>query len=589
MLWLAALVATLAAGAAGTWWLKPLPAVRHLVTRFTVPLPEGQAFTNTGNHVLAISPDGRRVVYVANQQLYLRDLDALTSQPIPGTNHDPSEPAFSPDGQWIAYFVPRANESSKTLVKVPISGGTPVTLGSTGKPYGLSWSGHTLVFGQDADGTSVRGIQAVDDAGGSPRTLLTAGEQEHVFQPQLLEDGQHVVFSMEQVNQASYSYSDSGDQIVVDAIGGGHREVLVHGTNPRVLAGRLVYYASNTIFAVPFDVRGLKLRGSAVQMVEGVRDDGYVTGAAQFAVADGGTLVFEPYANRVQNQPLVWVDRQGHEEAIDAPPHGYGSPRLSPDGTRLLVVVYAEVEGSIRSSDLWEWDFAHHTLFRLTSEASPVQTSNPVWSPDGREVFYRQNTAVPSTALWRIPADGTGHAAKVGDVQGTPYAAPDPRSLVYGEGGDLTLLTLTPSIQSRPLLQTKSSDGNAELSPDGHWLAYQSNASEPTQIEVRPFPDVDKGRWVISTAGGHSPLWSRDGREIFYIEPKSATLMAVPVHAGAAFSYGAPRPLFTVGSYAGSYDVSLDGKRFLMVKKPAAGAQEFVVVTHWLDELAKVK
>ena len=593
-IWFGLGLALASAAGVAAWLLKPAPPVAHVVSRFEYPLPDGQTFTRAGRHVLAISPDGTKIVYVANQQLYLRSIDQLDAHPIPGTAEDPLEPVFSPDGQWIAYFTPGA-AGPGALRKIAIGGGAPVTLCQTKSlPFGASWRNGTIVFGGFVPG-EINAIQAVSDSGGVARTLVSVDPKEgRAAQPQLLDDGTHVVFAI-----INFSTTTAEGQIVAQGVEGGSRKLLVNGgTNPQVLpTGQLVYIHDDAILGVPFDVSRLTTTGGPVSIVQDVVSRN-PTGAGQFAISRNGTLVYMPGGARPNNRVLVWLDRQSREVAIGAPPRSYEYPRLSPDGTKIAMTSADE------ENDVWIWDLVRETPVRLTF--GPAVELYPTWMPDGRQVVFRSADG-SRTDIFRKSADGTGavEALTRNGSGGEPQSlSPDGKLLVYRTGlgpgkNDLMLLPLDGSGAARPLLaDPKFNERNGEISPDGRWIAYESDESGQREIYVRPFPAVDAGRWAISSGGGQRPAWARSGRELFFQTLKPARLMATPVQPGQTFTYGRPQPLLDFTLYdtllrpGRNYDVASD-ERFLVTRpleKTANTRQTIIVVSHWFDEVqARVK
>jgi serine/threonine-protein kinase len=312
----------------------------------------------------------------------------------------------------------------------------------------------------------------------------------------------------------------------------------------------------------------------------------------------------------------VWVTRQGHEDPIvAAPPRAYLQPRLSPDGTRVAVFI------DNQQGDIWIYDLARQTLTRLTDAPAPDQY--PVWTPDSRRIIFGSARAGAINLFWQA-ADNTGTVERLTtspNAQSPTSISPDGTRLIVREtvpkmGFDLRVLAMDPSAplgtgpatppgagrsatapeasprRTEPLVQTTFLEENGELSPDGHWLAYQSNESGRFEVSVRPFPNVDSGYWTISTTGGMMPLWARSGKELYYLTLDGA-LMAVPVHSTPAFSAGTPTKLFDTRYYATgnarTYDVSRDGQTFLMIKAaggdPTSTPTGIVVVLHWVEEL----
>jgi serine/threonine-protein kinase len=279
----------------------------------------------------------------------------------------------------------------------------------------------------------------------------------------------------------------------------------------------------------------------------------------------------------------VWVDREGREDPISAAPNAYFDPRLSPDGKRLAVASLA---------DIWIWTFATRTLTRLTFTEGTE--NNPAWMPDSRRVVFDSNEG-PGLRILRRAADGTGPTEVVSPAPGYPEAiSPDGKFLVYHTANQFPqsmLMALDGNRTERPLNSTNSHARtfNAEISPDGHWIAYQSDESGRFEIYVHPFPALDAGRWQISGAGGAHPVWARSGRELFFIN-EAGVLVSTSISGEQGFTPGPPVQLFSARHYyvevARNYDIAADGKRFLFVKTlSTAGRPSLIVVSHWLDEV----
>jgi serine/threonine-protein kinase len=432
------------------------------------------------------------------------------------------------------------------------------------------------------------------------------GESAHG--PQLLPGGRAVLFTL----------ATGGDwneaQIVVQSLDSSERKVVLRGGRDAryVETGHLVYGRSGTLLAVPFDLGRLEVTGGPVTLVESVRDSGGLTGAMHFSVSgDGKSLVYVPGRSAFT---LVWVDRQGREDPLKAPPRIYFYPRLSPDGTRVAL------DTRDQESDIWIWDLARETLTRFTFD--PGEDTHPVWTPDGQRVLFRSLRAGPGNLFWQA-ADGTGAVERLTESPTNQMASavsPDGTRLVFREenattGEDLMVLALvwgqraqspSPGVGGlgrsatsdvRPLVQTTFNELNGEISPDGRWMAYQSNESGQNEIYVRPFPDANSGRWPVSTGGGTRPLWARSGKELFYLGPSGA-VMSTSVEGGSTFRAGNPTRLFEgpYSLYAGApgrtYDVSLDGQRFLMIKVAGpdgtSAPTSIVVVQNWTEELKRL-
>jgi len=321
------------------------------------------------------------------------------------------------------------------------------------------------------------------------------------------------------------------------------------------------------------------------------------TGAASFAVAKDGSLVYlSGNVSLAGRRTLVWVDRQGGEEAINAPIRTYQYARISPDGTKVALDIRDQ------DYDIWVWDLLRTTLTRLTF--MPGADINPVWTPDGTRVAFSSEVKGSQSVYWRR-ADGTGENEKLAASPEALFPAtfsPDGSRLIIRQqrpaaADDLFFLSMSGERHLQPLIQSSFFEGNAESSPDGRWLAYQSNESGRTEIYVRPFPEVDKGRWQVSNGGGARPLWARSGQELFYVSPAGA-ITRVGVDSGASWAATLPTQIVKQGYFmaggvngnvARSYDISPDGKRFLMIKETTpdeTAARQIVFVQHF-DEMLK--
>jgi eukaryotic-like serine/threonine-protein kinase len=579
----AALVAGAALTTAVGWYVaRPGPS---LVSRFTITSSGPAAFVSAANdRELAMSPDGRRVAYVgANGTIFVRAFDRLDATPILGLGL-PRGLFFSPDGQWIGFF-----DAATSLKKVAVAGGAAITLCRVnGPPRGATWGrDDTIVF---ATNDPASGLLRVPAGGGDPTVLTTPnhqnGEVDHWW-PEFLPDANAVLFTI--VPSAS---SIENARIAVLDLKNGKQTILVeHGSDARYVAsGHLVYVQAGTARAVAFDRRRLTLTGTPSVVLPQVVTTRF--GAGELDVANDGTLVYLPRGAPPPGRTLVWVDRQGHEEATAIPARPYQSARFSPDGKRIAL----EADG-----DIWIWDVAREALTRLTFD--PALDQFPVWTADGlRILFGSDRTSNGQANLFAQAADGSGSATRLTESPNQQFpmsVTPDGTELVFRESApslDLMVLSLAhPAQSAKPLLHSPAAELNGEVSPDGRWLAYQSNESGRFEISVRPFPNVDAGHWQVSTDGGIQPLWARNGQELFYVAPASAVL-AVRVERGNAWSAGTPTKMFDDRYYHGaaagsgrSYDVSPDGRRFLMIKQGTESpAPTIVVVQNWFEDLKRL-
>jgi eukaryotic-like serine/threonine-protein kinase len=556
------------------WNLKPTPS--RPVTRTVIRLPPGQQLAGLSDGLaVALSPDGTQLAYVAiqsgTQQLHLRAMDSLEDRPIPGTEGAVS-PFFSPDGQWLGFF------AGGKLEKISTNGGAAVTLGDALVPLGASWGSQ----GKIALAYQVAGsIQQIPDTGGSPQLLtrLDKGETDHRW-PEFLPGSKAVLF-------AAGAFGDVS--VAVQSIATGERRNLIQAARfPHyALSGHLVYAQGANLMAVPFDSQRLALTGPAVPVVEGVLQS-QSTGAAQYSISATGSLVYVPGRAQLTQSKLVWVSRNGTEQPLAAPGHGYFNPRLSPDG-RLVSVDTRE-----QARQVWLYDLARETLARLTFEGSTNGT--PAWTPDGKRIAFQANKEGPFNLFWLL-ADGSGGLERLttSEYNEAPSSwSPDGQLLAFTElnpttGWDIWVLRLSDR-KAQPFLRTPFTEGAPRFSPDGRWLAYVSDESGRYEIYVQPYPGPG-GKRQISTEGGTEPVWNRNGRELFY---RSGNKMkAVDIATQPSFAAGKPRMLFegpyqpTVATIQ-NYDVSPDGQRFLMLK-PSEQAEEaptqINVVLNWFEEL----
>ena len=573
--WVAAFALGLVIAGVTVWILRaPEPGA---VTRLSHVLPEGQQFNRATMNV-AISPDGSRVVYAANQQLYLRAMDALEASPIPGTNENPSHPFFSPDGQWIGYW----SAVDGQLKKIAISGGAPVTLAPTSAPSGsASWGADDTIIWAEAEGIMVV------SANGGTRDLLVPGEG--LGSPQMLPNGESILFRKGSV---------WAGEIVVRSLESGEERVLLPGVHARYIrTGHLVYGVGGVLLAIPFDQEALEVMGGPVPLVEDVRQ-----APMQYAVSDSGSLVYLSGSQTEILRTLFWVDREGTEEAINAPPRTYRYPRLSPDETRIAV----DVRDETSTEDIWIWDLARETFEKLTLD--PNRDTHPVWTPDSQRVIFGSNRGGGERNLYWQAANRAEEPQLLveGTIEDVPMAiSPDAMRLVFREGNssyDLMVLMLDEERQTEPLVETTYSEITADISPDGRWIAYDSDESGQREVYVRPFPNISDSRQPISSGGGTRPLWSRDGQELFYMKTDGpgAVLMSVRVGEGESWSADRPTALFE-GPYfyndapramgvVRTYDVSRDG-RFLMMKNSSTSEggeiqrPQINIVLNWFEEL----
>ena len=577
----AGVVAAIAVGQV-IWSLRPSsPATSASVSRIAISLPPGQLVaTVTGGTSVAISPDGTRLAYVANQpgsdqQIYLRPLQGLDATPVPGTEGG-TAPFFSADGQWLGFY------ADGKMKKVSTTGGTVVTLVDAGDPRGASWgSTGTIVFVP----TRASLLQQVSDAGGSVQAVTRFGDNENSHRwPQFLPGANRVLFA---ALQSGSNWENA--TIAVQSLETGERRDLVEGgSNPRYApSGHLVYMRGQTLMAVLFDTERLTVTGAAVPVVEGIFQTSPLNGNGQYSFSNTGSLVYLPASGQGFQQRLVWVSRNGTEQFLNAPTRPYRNPRLSPDGRRIAVAIDEQ------QMHVWLYDVTREALSRFTFEGST--NYNPSWTPDGQRIAFQSVGPQDDGLFWQL-ADGSGGLERFccenpGTV-GPSSWSPDGQLMAgggFGGTGDLYVVRRGGRDQEF-LASTPFGEGAAMFSPDGRGLAYASTESGRLEIYVQAYP-APGGKWQISTEGGTEPVWNRNGRELFY--RNGNRMMTVDITPLPNFSAGRPTLLFE-GQYeptrvsSANYDVSPDGQRFLMLK--ASEAQEGAptqinVVLNWFEEL----
>jgi serine/threonine-protein kinase len=551
------------------------------VSRFSIHVPSEQALTWVNDPSVAISPDGRSLVYAGGagneQRLYLRSVDQLESRPIPGTERAFTA-FFSPDGEWVGFF--SAERQRVVLRKLRLDSGLPSIICAAPAAWGASWGpDDTILLAADDSA----GLSRMSASGGtlSPASTLdpTQRETSHRW-PEFLPGGKTALFTIltpAGPRPAGLVFSHRIGLLSLET--GKHRVILENGYFARyVPTGHLVFLREGTLLAVPFDLERLELTGDPVPLIETVWTNPGA-GTAHFTFSRDGTLAYVPFGSTESN--LVWVDRAGVVQPIAEIRRAYRGPRLSPDGERLAVMI----EGQI-----WFYEFARNVLVRATIGSS--RDTTPLWTPDGGRFAFRRSD--PSGIFWQ-PADGSGEAERLITSEKWQYPtswSPDGKVLVYTEFpqddlnlGDIGLLAVDGESRPRPFLNTPLNEAGGVVSPDGHYLAYYSNESGRYEVYVRPFP-ASGGKWQISSDGGVQPVWARSGREIFY--RNEDRMMAVPVETEPAFRPGKPALLFT-GEFLepeatphARYDVA-PGDRFVMIQQEPR--TQIHVVLNWHQEL----
>jgi Tol biopolymer transport system component len=563
------------------------PAHGGGLARLAVTLPPGDIVTNADMMPFALSPDGTQLAYVGahngKELLFVRTMTEAGPVPLSGTEGARS-PFFSPDGKWIGFFA--AGKVKKVAV-----GGTElqVVCDNAWDPRGGCWGTDDLIYFAP---TNIAGIWKVPAQGGTATELTRLdrahGETSHRW-PFVLPDHKTLLFTI----WTGPGYNEC--RTVAQSLATGKRRVLMPGGNqPHYLpSGYLLYSRLDDLFAVRWRPSQEDLGGAVpIQLPEHPKMGN--EGAGAYAVSETGTLVFLAGGDSRYAHQLVWVDRDGKTELVPAPERDYEAVAISPDGHQAAVQLEAGAE------EIWLYDFARQTLAPLVAGNGSSQA--PVWTPDGQRIVYRATRQGTRNLFWK-PANGAGDEVRLtsreGVVQSPTCVSPDGRWVVYSEGGGFAsnggiwAVPLAGERTPQTLVNTPAAEQAGRVSPDGRWLAYASNASGVFEICLQPFPGPGPSQQV-SNGGGLEPLWSRDGRELFY--QKGDRAMAVDVSArGGVAVVGQPRVLYE-GAFRRSinantgYDVALDGRRFLRVRptQPELPADRIDVVLGWADELKRL-
>jgi len=562
------------AGAGVVWKLLPAPqAPAHLV----VTLPAGESLALGEGPAMALSPDGRWLAYVvhrgATQQLYVRSIAEFQAKPIPGTD-GAFNPFFSPDSQWIGFV------AAGKMKKVPLGGGSAATICNGQGVWGASWATDgNIYFAERWQGESLLRVPA---AGGTPQVIsrpdAKKGESCHRW-PHALPGGQGVLFTV----GAGATFDDARIALL-DVKTGQWKTLVEGGSNPRyVRTGHLLYVRAGTLFAIPFDLKKLEVTGTPVPVLEGVTTS-TANGEGQFSVAEDGSLVYVPGGTAHSERKLVWVDRKGTNKPVTELRRAYEDLDLSPDGRRLALTI----EGP--TWNIWVHDLERGTLTRFTHEQT---NTDPQWTPDGKRIVFTSFREGQYGLFWK-PADGSGPEERL--VAGPNFLHPysfsaDGRFLAYSDqhpktDSDIWVLPMEGERKPQPFLRTPFQEMFPALSPDGRWIAYQSNESGRPEIYLQPFPGPG-GRIQISTDGAWTPLWASTGRELFYLNAEK--VMAVPIETKPTIRAGAPRVMFQLATiFTGHpYDHSPNAERFVFItpsEQQGASAQIYVVL-NWFEEL----
>ncbi len=544
----------------------PRPIARIVVAPFeSVPLP-----SVAGGPSVAVSPDGKRLVYAsgfgmsATYPLALREIDQLEASVLPGTEGQ-GNPFFSPDGQWIGFF------ADGELKKLFLDGGKPVSLCEARLGLGGSWGiDDTIFFTPVFSG----GLWKIAANGGEPIqvTIPAEGEFGH-WSASVLPGGKAVLFTI-------WNTSLNNSHVVVLDRKTGKWHSLVRGaTDARYSpTGHILYAQSGTLVAAPFDLDRLEVGEPRVPVLADVMQN-IGSGHVQMGFSEDGLLYYIQGGEWVARRRIVWVNQQGKIEPLPLPAAAYSYPSLSPDGRRLAVTKFANGDYQI-----WVHEIGGERMAQLTFESSNFW---PVWTPDGNWLSFNSYRNGPLN-IFHIPVDRSRPEAALltGSFDQDPNSwSPDGKALLFTVADpetrrDVWLLSVDDKDNPQPLIRTMASEQNAYFHPSGNWIAYQSDESGRDEIFVTPFPGA--GTIIpISMSGGSFPRWSRDGRELFYRCHDS--MMVVDIQTEPRFQASSPRALFEEKHVR--YDVAPDGRFVMITSAPGDVPARLVMVFNWFEEL----
>ena len=588
--WMAAGALLLALGASVFWPHEATETASGPLIKYDV-MPIGKSALRLDSRpAVAVSPDGRNIVFAAIEngitKLYLRRRDDVEARALPGTE-GATEPAFSPDGRWLAFA------GGTDLMRMALDG-TPVPVAKLNDPRGIAWlNDKEIVFSPE----TVAGLSIVAASGGAPRPLTTldpkTDDRTHRW-PAAVPGGKAVLFTVGKISSPD-NYDDARIDAVIVATGE-RRQVMEGAAFVRVLpSGHLLYAKAGVVYAAPFDSTRLSA-GPGVPVLQGVATD-TTTGAAHLSVADDGTLAYIPGVSSTIDRAMVWRDRKGVSTPVPLPPGLYNDIKVSPDGSRIAVLV-----GSSGSGDVWIYD-THSTAF--TPFTDDRVNASPLWSNDGKSLYYASlKSTGDETTLRRRPADGSKEPETVGTLksrgflEGLDPAEKTAYLMAYALRASTNIDVVQLPLDGGPpsvLAGGRRSQSNSAVSPDGKWLAYQSDEGTRPEIYVRDLTGSG-GRRQVSTTGGEEPHWSRNGDEIYY--RNDTRFMVATVTTRTEFRSNPPQLLFegvyNLRSDTGmSYDVDRTTGRFAMLRPAGqtadAPAPRVRVVVNWIDEVRRSK
>jgi len=576
-----------ALGLASYVLFRSKPAVAAETLRFQIPASEKSSF----NTYLSVSPDGRKLAYVATgadarSRVWIRNMDSLESRPLAGTEGAVS-PFWSPDSRFIAFGV------GNNLKRIDVSGGPVQTVCELQDPVGVGFWGQDafMLIGNRGSGP---GLWRVSASGGtaSPITKVDAARKEraHGF-PILLPDGKHFLYTRLS-NVAENAGIFLGTLDAKPDAQGSKRILPVQSSTAYVPSaksgpGDLLFLQGSTLLAQPFDAWSFELGGDPVALAEQI---GTLGSYGFFSASASGTLAYRVSGVDANNRQLIWYDRQGKALGAVGPPVEVSRVAISPDGNAVAMDRFDRQAGL---SDIWVRDMSRNTDSRLTY--GPLSSTTPVWSADGSKIAFSSNRT-GSFNVYEKNASGVGQEDVLDKDQRVKVArdwSHDGQYLVEEvdrsakAGIAVWVLPLFGDRKPVPYLQSVFDESFPKVSPNGQWLAYQSNETKRNEIYVQSFPKSG-GKWQVSNDGGTSPVWSRDGKELFFLAA-NGKMMAVDVRNGAGnkFDYGLAKPLFDFPNGTFSFDVSRDGRFLIPAPVEQTSGAPITMVVNWAAGLKR--
>ncbi len=573
--WLIAGVSVLVAAASIVYFTLFRPASDEQVIRSLIAPPGNTKFnTEFGGHI-AISPNGQIMAFVATDStgrdhLWVRTLSSLAPLPLPGTE-DASQPFWSPDSRHIGFF------AGGKLKRIEASGGPALTICEAPQGRGGSWNKDGIIVFAPSNAA---GLSKVAAAGGIPvpiTTLDSSRQEVNHRWPWFLPDGEHFLY----VDQTSNAGQSENDAIYAGSLDSTVHKLVVHAaSNMAYAAGRLLFLRQENLVAQPFNTGTLELEGEAVPIAEQVvysplRSKGI------FSVSQNGILLYQSGAE--QETHLSWFDRQGRKISDVGDKTSLYVALLSPDGKKML---FDSFDRQSKNTDVWVYDLSRGATTRLTYDQGTDVT--PVWSPDGKTIVFSSDRKGHQD-LYRKNANGTGTEEVLWESNLNKFAtawSADGKYVSVSVTGDpktkwdLWIVPMTGDRTPVKFLQTDFSEWVGSFSPDSRWIVYMSNESGRYEVYVRPFQG-EGGKWQISTNGGDSPSWSRDGKKIYFVS--GARFMEVDVSTvGSVFQASAPREVFELETGQIDFrDLTADGQRILLNVTSGQTASPVTLVTHW--------